>query len=205
MSIYATLATFRVLDIGDDEGTEVMIQGVPSHIGAGPGYEDGDAYASFLPPAIPVEDQDRIRFRAVVAVAEDTAKGTEVNGQEYVDPLLVMTGEEYFRTSFHDLYTRIEETLADRADPKLKAIREALREEDDQVDALVTRAMAAIHGVTNCARRDVIIDLLRVHGRVRAGRRAAVTLLADYRHRGENEALETRIDAFLRGIAEKRA
>jgi len=56
-----------------------MAQGVPGHIGTptkGYGYEDGDPYASFLPPAIAISenDEDDAPLRAVVFVREKTEK-----------------------------------------------------------------------------------------------------------------------------------
>jgi hypothetical protein len=46
-------------------------------------------------------------MRAVVFVTEDTSKGTERSPQEYVQPLLVLTGEEYVHMTFDALYTRL--------------------------------------------------------------------------------------------------
>ena len=46
-------------------------------------------------------------MRAVVFVTEDTPKGTERSPQEYVQPLLVLTGEEYANMTFDTLYTHI--------------------------------------------------------------------------------------------------
>jgi hypothetical protein len=50
-------------------------------------------------------------MRAVVFVTEDTPKGTERSPQEYVQPLLVLTGEEYANMTFDTLYTRICDAL----------------------------------------------------------------------------------------------
>jgi len=46
-------------------------------------------------------------MRAVVFVTENTPKGTDRSPQEYVHPLLVLTGEEYANMTFDALYTQI--------------------------------------------------------------------------------------------------
>jgi hypothetical protein len=115
MSIYATLWQLKFPRNGDDylgcEWITVTAQGVPPHIGSptpGCGYEDGDPYAAFLPPAVHTdEDGENEYMRAVVFVTEDTPKGTARSPQEYVQPLLVLTGEEYVHMTFDALYTRI--------------------------------------------------------------------------------------------------
>jgi hypothetical protein len=43
----------------------------------------------------------------VVFVTEHTPKGTEHSPQEYVHPLLMLTGEEYAKIPFDTLYTQI--------------------------------------------------------------------------------------------------
>lgn len=53
-------------------------------------------------------------LRAVFIVDQLTTKGTERNGQEYVNPVLVLTGAEYEALSFGDLLQRIEESVAER-------------------------------------------------------------------------------------------
>ena len=74
----------------------------------GCGYEDGDPYAAFLPPAVPTDANGGAPLhRAVVIVTEHSLKGTERSRQEYVSPLLVLTGEEYARVTFEDLCERI--------------------------------------------------------------------------------------------------
>lgn len=111
MSIYATCWTLQFPRYGEYlpgcEWIEVFGQGVPAHIGTptpGHGYEAGDPYASFLPPAIPVtNDNDGMRLRAMVVVRE----GTEKIVQEYRRPLLVLSGEEYAKISFAELYSRV--------------------------------------------------------------------------------------------------
>jgi hypothetical protein len=90
---------------------KVIGQGVPVHIGTptpGYGYESGDPYAGFLPPALPVPDgDDGTTLRAIVIVRE----GTEKVGQEYVHPLLVLSGPEYAATPFPALHERICDAL----------------------------------------------------------------------------------------------
>ncbi len=115
MSIYATLWRLQFPRRGDDhagcEWIEVIAQGVPAHIGtptAGFGYEGGDPYASFLPPAITVPmDDDAKTMRAMVFVTGATRKGTDRSAQEYVRPLLVLFGSEYAAIPFGDLHERI--------------------------------------------------------------------------------------------------
>jgi hypothetical protein len=43
----------------------------------------------------------------VVFITELTPKGTDRSGQEYQSPLLILTGEEYDKITFADLYERI--------------------------------------------------------------------------------------------------
>jgi len=115
VSIYATLWKLRFPEEGDYHSgcgwITVTAQGVPPHVGSpspGAGYETGDPFADFLPPPVELdEESDAPHLRAVVIVTEHTLKGTSRNGQEYVSPLLVLTGEEYARITFEDLYERI--------------------------------------------------------------------------------------------------
>lgn len=119
MSIYATLWQLKFPRYGDDhtscEWVVVTAQGVPAHIGtstSGFGYEAGDPYAAFLPPAIdmPAADEGRA-MRAVVFVTEATPKGTGRSPQEYVSPLLVLSGREYEAIPFAELHERICDAL----------------------------------------------------------------------------------------------
>ena len=115
MSIYATMWVLKFPRDGDAhsgcEWVEVIGQGVPAHIGTpspGHGYESGDPYASFLPPAIPVpEGDDGCALRAIVIVRE----GAEKVVQEYTRPLLVLSGQEYAAMPFAALYERICDAL----------------------------------------------------------------------------------------------
>ena len=114
MSIYATYWILQFPSLGDAhsscEWVRVLGQGVPAHIGTpteGYGYESGDPYAEFLPPAIPVTDDDETALRAMVIIRENTEKV----GQEYICPLLVLSGEEYFAMPFQTLHDRVCDAL----------------------------------------------------------------------------------------------
>jgi hypothetical protein len=119
MSIYATLWTLKFPKEGDEhidcEWIAVRAQAVPAHIGSptpGHGYEDGDPFASFLPPPVPTDAKGEAPFhRAVVFVTEYSQKGTARSGQEYLSPLLVLAGVDYASISFEELYQRICEAL----------------------------------------------------------------------------------------------
>ncbi len=127
MSIYATLWTLKFPNEGDEhlgcEWIEVSAQAVPAHVGSptpGMGYEKGDPYAAFLPPAVATDAEGNAPFpRAVVFVTEHPIKGTERSGQEYLSPLLVLTGEEYARITFQDLHERICDALRGNRTPML--------------------------------------------------------------------------------------
>lgn len=130
MSIYATLWKLRFPKEGDEyfgcDWIEVTAQGVPPHIGTptpGMGYEDGDPYADFLPPPVETDaDGDAPFMRAVVFVTESSIKGTERHGQEYVSPLLVLTGEEYARIRFAELHKRLCDALRGNRSPVVMEI-----------------------------------------------------------------------------------
>jgi hypothetical protein len=115
MSIYATLWQLKFPADGDEhtdcDWVTVTAQGVPAHIGTptpGHGYEAGDPYADFLPPAIDMPPNEEVlRLRAVVIIQEGTKKGTSRSHQEYADPLLVLTGDEYAACTFAELHERI--------------------------------------------------------------------------------------------------
>jgi hypothetical protein len=128
MSIYATLWWLKFPRYGDDyigcESIRVTAQGVPAHIGTPTrefGYENGDPYAEFLPPAVEVKAEGDSEFmRAVVLVTEETRKGTTRSPQEYTNPLLVLSGQEYASISFVELHTRICDALRGKG-PKVEA------------------------------------------------------------------------------------
>lgn len=115
MSIYLTLWRLRFQRNGDayagSEWVEVLAQGVPAHIGTptpGYGYESGDPYAGFLPPALRVgQGSSEDDLRAVVFVVSAAQKGTARSPQEYMAPLLVLSGAEYVAVSFQALYDRL--------------------------------------------------------------------------------------------------
>ena len=127
MSIYATLWTLKFPKEGDEhlgcEWIEVRAQAVPAHVGSptpGCGYEDGDPYAAFLPPALVTDaDGNAPYHRAVLIVTEYSTKGTERSGQEYASPLLLLTGEEYSRMTFQELHERISNALRGNRSPVL--------------------------------------------------------------------------------------
>ena len=60
--------------------------------------------------------------RAVVIVTEYSIKGTERSGQEYVSPLLLLTGEEYARLSFQELHERICDALRGNRSPVMMEV-----------------------------------------------------------------------------------
>ena len=105
MSIYATLWHLQFPRHGDAyigcEWVDVLAQGVPAHIGTptpGYGYESGDPYEPFLPPALRIESGvSEDDLRAVVFVVSTSKKGTVRSGQEYESPLLVLTGIHAFQ------------------------------------------------------------------------------------------------------------
>ena len=127
MSIYATLWSIQVQDpaapLTKPRWVTVTAQAVPPHIGSptpGSGYEDGDPYAVFLPPPVETDEMGSAQYnRAVVFVTDETEKGTERSGQEYVNPLLVLTGEEYAKMPFDELLHRLEEAI--RSGPRVDA------------------------------------------------------------------------------------
>ena len=119
MSIYATLWVLKFPKFGEYhygcEWSEVVAQGVPPHIGTptvGFGYEGGDPFADFLPPAVQVGPEGESEcMRAVVFVTEHTRKGTPRSGQEYVNPLLTLSGKEYSSLFFDQLHQKISDAL----------------------------------------------------------------------------------------------
>ncbi len=115
MSIYATLWKLKFPRDGDEypgcEWITVIAQGVPAHIGSptsGYGYEDGDPFTAFLPPPVEADELGASEsMRAVVFVTEGTPKGADRSPQEYVDPLLVLSGAVYAHITFQALYELI--------------------------------------------------------------------------------------------------
>lgn len=117
MSIYATVWALRFPHLGEFHSTcewvTVLGQAVPAHVGAG----GADPYASFLPS---ISESIADDLRAVVFVAEGTEKGTDRSAQEYVAPLLVLSGKEYTSMPFSLLYAKLCDALrGDR--PRLAA------------------------------------------------------------------------------------
>jgi len=119
MSIYATLWSIQIQDPAlpstMSRWVTVTAQAVPAHIGSptlGCGYEDGDPYGDFLPPPVKTNEGGEAEYnRAVVFVTDSTRKGTARNGQEYVDPLFVLTGEEYAKMPFQTLLHKLEDAV----------------------------------------------------------------------------------------------
>lgn len=112
MSIYATLWKLKFPKDGDDypgcEWITVTAQGVPAHIGP----PTDDPYAAFLPPPVRMNAAGEAgHMRAVVVVTDGTRKGTARSPQEYVDPLLVLTGEAYANMTFETLHAGICDAL----------------------------------------------------------------------------------------------
>jgi hypothetical protein len=127
MSIYATLWSIQIQDPASPSTmprwVTVTAQAVPPHIGSptpGCGYEDGDPYGDFLPPPVNTNKDGEAEYnRAVVFITDSTKKGTARNGQEYVDPLLVLNGEQYAKMPFQTLLDMLEESI--RSGPRVVA------------------------------------------------------------------------------------
>jgi hypothetical protein len=113
MSIYATKWELKVprRHFFDEEWVRVYAQAVPAHIGHPSEYPNGDPYADFLPPAVRDYDPETgtaLFDRAVLIIQEGRDKKV---GQRYVDPLLVLSGEEYARMAFDDLLDQIHRAI----------------------------------------------------------------------------------------------
>lgn len=127
MSIYSTWWSIQIQDpaspFSQPRWVEVTAQAVRPHIGsptAGCGYENGDPYAGFLPPAVETDERGQAPYhRAVVFITNETRKETEHSPQEYIDPLLVLSGEEYAKISFEELHQRLQEAI--RTGPRVVA------------------------------------------------------------------------------------
>ena len=120
MSIYATLWELKFPLYGqshtDCEWETVVAQGVPEHVG-----EEGDDYLAFLPRRQgSIEDG----LRAVVFIRKLEEKGTERSAQEYLNPLLIISGKEYSSTSFANLHERLTEALLGNRPKVVAEIRE---------------------------------------------------------------------------------
>lgn len=102
MSIYATLAEIGIKRFGDKEFVEILVQGVPPHI------DHAGSEWGFLPPPV---DPNGSRMRAVFFVERGDEKGTARSAQEYIRPILILTGQEYEEIRFVDLMTQLEYAL----------------------------------------------------------------------------------------------
>ena len=119
MSIYARLWTVQIQDPASSSTSpkwvKVTAQAVPAHVGSptpGCGYEGGDPYGDFLPPPVETDEDGNAEYhRAVVFVTDKTRKGTAQHAQQYVAPLLVLTGEEYAKMPFQTLREKLEEAI----------------------------------------------------------------------------------------------
>lgn len=113
MSVYATIGDIGIRRFGDEQMIEIHIQGVPPHIDhTGPTWD-------FLPAPI---DPESTGWRAVFFVEAGTTKGTARCGQEYDNPLLMLTGQEYESIRFADLLDRLEGALDRKYGPRPSAI-----------------------------------------------------------------------------------
>jgi hypothetical protein len=101
MSIYATLGEIGIRRFGDQQMIEILIQSVPAHID-----HTGPEWDFLLPPVGESE-----AHRAVLFVERGTQKGSARNGQEYLKPLLMLTGGEYETIGFAELLKRLEDEL----------------------------------------------------------------------------------------------
>jgi hypothetical protein len=113
MSIYATIGEIGIRRFGDEAMIEIMIQAVPAHI------DYAGSQWDFLPAPVDPNGQTN---RAVFFVERGTTKGTERCGQEYVKPLLMLTGSEYQKIGFSELLDRLEEALDKKYGPRPAAV-----------------------------------------------------------------------------------
>ena len=93
---------------------EVYVQFVPGHIGHPEGGYYSDPYADFLPPALSSEEtdvDDKIRAAVFLLRGDD-----EKDGQRYVSPLLVLSGDEYNNIGFHDMMDRLASVVDEAVD-----------------------------------------------------------------------------------------
>lgn len=104
----------------EDQWVDIYAQGVPPHIGHPKEDYETDPYADFLPPIVADYDPDiedesyDPPYRAVVIVQEGRH---QKEGQRYVDPVLVISGEEYRKIPFQEMLARIYEGIRDPEDP----------------------------------------------------------------------------------------
>ncbi|MGB8437737.1 MAG: hypothetical protein WCE38_26120 [Burkholderiales bacterium] len=108
MSIYATQWALQFPRSGDFhsscEWVTVLAQAVPADVGA----RAAGAYAVFLPPFPNSVAND---LWAVVFVVQGAAKGTERAAQEYIAPLLILSGKEYAAMPFGVLHAKLCDAL----------------------------------------------------------------------------------------------
>lgn len=106
MSIYGTGRVFSIHI--DGELVEVIEQVVGSHI--------REPYDWLPTPRLDVSDDDSyLHPRAVVFVLAGEPKGGEgYGGQQYHRPLLVLSGEEYARVTFHAVMSQLTDAIEAR-------------------------------------------------------------------------------------------
>lgn len=110
MSIYCSLDAFKIQKYYGGPFVEVYIQAVPPYIGHISHY-DNDPYADFLPPV--VKDYDpydttNYTYRAVFFIQLGRE---QKEGQRYLDPLFMLTGEEFKRATFIEIMDRVKDTV----------------------------------------------------------------------------------------------
>ena len=117
MGIYSTVGQLDFKRFDDDASIEVVIQAVQPHVvDVGPTWD-------FLPP--PVDPDGRL-YRAVFFIGRNETKGTARSHQEYPNPLLRFSGQEYHDIRFVELMFRLEEALdARHGTPTWKSIIDA--------------------------------------------------------------------------------
>jgi hypothetical protein len=109
MSIYGTLFEIGLRRFGEEGYIEILVQSVPPHVDY-----TGDEWAFLPKPVDPAGNTPR----AVFFVESGDEKGTPRNGQEYVQPLLVLTGKEYEEIRYTDLMCHLEAALERRYGPE---------------------------------------------------------------------------------------
>lgn len=115
MSIYATRWAIKIPVNGcwamnDAEWIEVVCQVVPAHIGHPSHYPEGDPYADHLPPVVDYEPWTVCTPRAVFFVDGKTTKHI----QEYINPVLMLTGHEFETIGFEELFDRLTSAIEQR-------------------------------------------------------------------------------------------
>ena len=104
ISMYATQSQFAIIDRWTNKCIKVSVQAVPSFIGAEYNGDPDDPYADiFYPPALNEEEEEKRPCRAIVFAHQYDKK----ERQRYLDPILIMSWEEYRDTPFVELMGRV--------------------------------------------------------------------------------------------------